>query len=200
MQNPNEGKGVNEEKENAPLREATENNVIDIHKEHLFVWLKKNKSFLNKFIKKLNEYKLINYSEKDVNFKTRLLEDFLFTDVVKCRSRTENLNDHHIKTCGTTYLKNELEKFGKNKLIFVFSSRSWEFIHENYLNDEPSYKDNNKISQEHGKLFFSKTMNSCFIPLAHFSQREFNNYLRNSYFDYLEEGLKNYSSRDLKIQ
>lgn len=48
------------------------------------------------------------------------------------------------------------------------------------------------VPQDHGKLFKSKFAGTYFIPLSHFSQVHFNKFLRNSYFDYLSEGLSEY--------
>jgi hypothetical protein len=135
---------------------------------------------------------LIKYDDLDAYLKGQFFSDFLFMDLVKCRADTDEIKDVHIDTCTQNYLYNELAMYGKNKLIFAFSSRTWEQICSEFIQElKPQER---KVSNVHGRLYRSDTLPAYFIPLAHFSQRQYNNYLRNSYFDYLEEGIKKYSA------
>ena len=192
MQNPNPPKEGEIKK---PSIIDGDEKFIAANRQFLISWLKtKNGSFLEKFVKILRKYKLLEYVIGDPNFDGSFLKDFLFTDIVKCKSYTKSVSPENVGTCHGKYLKKELEQFGKDKLIFVFSSRAWESIYDHYIympTQENIDKKLNKVTHVHGQLFKSEILNSYFIPLVHFSQ--LNNLLRNSYFEYLEEGLKEYS-------
>lgn len=198
MQNPGQGKNHENKEENKELLNATTANFIEINKKYLIKWLRAdNKGFIEPFINKLFLHKLIEYkySEED-SFQENLFRDFLFTDVVKCRTTTHHINNF-VDICFANYLLKELKLIGSNKLIFVFGSRAWESIYHSdaFINKSEHKKEMNKVSQAHGFWFASKMLNSYFIPLAHFSRVQFNKFLRNSYFYYLEDELKKNSEK-----
>ena len=200
MQNPGQGTDYATTDENIELIHATSNNFIEINQKYLLKWLRgKNKAFIKPFINKLKEHGLVSYSfSEDGNYENSLLKDFLFTDVVKCRATTSETKEY-VDTCFNNYLVHELKLFGENKLIFVFGTRAWTTIYKHDEFVDKTKSDNHKqmhlVSQAHGFLFPSKIPNTFFIPLSHFSQTQFNKFLRNSYFDYLEQGLKQYSEQ-----
>lgn len=196
MQNPNLWNGYKGSPEFNEYLDGKAD-IIELHKKKLWEWLStKNGTFLKKFLESIskNNIPISNYVSNQDLSNNNVLEDFLFTDVVKCRAKTNDITPYtHV--CFKNYLEKELEYVGKGKLIFVFSSRAWNQIYDKYLkpNSDSDTKINFKITNSHGRLFYSSILESYFIPLAHFSRTQFNNYLRNSYFDYFEEGLAEYS-------
>lgn len=174
---------------------VTDQEFIRYNRNSLFDWLNgKNKPFLEPFLQRLKANKLISYDSSDSELRKRLLEDFLFTDLVKCRAKTSQINADKDK-CYTTYLKSEIEEFGRSKLIFIISSRSWHTIFTSMILKQVSKgvsTDKTNLANVHGKLFRCDELDSYIIPLVHFSQTQFYNYLRNSYFDYLNEGLQDF--------
>lgn len=147
-------------------------------------------------------------------FRDLFFKIFFVTDLVKCRAKTEwvesKLENEKLgkikktkcledkekvsaEKCFDLYLCNEIKKVRPN-LIFCFSTRTWEIFCKKF-NLKPygkeankAYEVNPKITNVHGYLFEIKKPQTFVIPLAHFSK--INNSLRNSYFDYLENGLK----------
>ena len=193
LQNPGIPKNWKKRNEYKALLNTNRSKFIDISQEYLYEWLyKKNYNFSEKFFSALKRNNLINYNDLELYLKGQFFSDFLFMDLVKCRADTAEIRDLHIDTCTENYLQKEIEVYGKNKLIFAFSSRTWEHISYKFIRGlKPEER---KVSNVHGLLFRSDTLPAHFIPLAHFSQRQYNNYLRNSYFEYLDEGLKKYSA------
>lgn len=192
MQNPVWPKGWKNSEEYKELSQIKSARFISTSKKYLVQWLsKKNKTFSEKFFGALKEYKLVEYDDLKNYMENKFLSDFLVTDLVKCRTETKDIKPEHIEKCSKQYLFNEIIHCAKNKLIFAFSSRTWEVLYREFIPEQNS--DDKKVSNAHGKLFSSKIPNSYFIPLAHFSQRQFNYYLRDSYFDYLKKGLKEYT-------
>jgi hypothetical protein len=162
-----------------------------------------NKHFSEQFFNILREYHLIMYNNLEEYFDNYFLSEFIVTDLVKCRANTEKVSDRQIKTCAEYYLCKELKNYASGKLIFTFSSRTWKFLYHSeeiqpkLVNDNHNDSEQDKISNIHGMLFRSEKLNAHLIPLAHFSKRQFNYYLRNSYFNYLEDGLKKYTDGKL---
>ncbi len=193
MQNPGLPRKWRDSDEYVELPKAEENDFISIMQKHLIRWFKRNKSFSWKFFPTLKEYGLIRFDSVEEYLDEQFLSDFLVTDLVKCRAETGSIENAHIATCAELYLHRELQSYGRGKLIFAFSSRTWEFLCSRYLHGLPNGKQ--KVAKAHGELFRSDELNAYFIPLAHFSQRQFNNYLRDSYFAYLRDGLKEYAAK-----
>jgi hypothetical protein len=203
LQNPGLIRGDLQENPEYKALSTAQNNVdfVAIMQKFLVLWLKnQNFCFLEKFLEILEDKKLIKYDklEKylDLDEENNFFSDFLVTDLVKCRAETRNIRNRHINTCAERYLCKELENYAKEKLIFSFSSRTWGFICDQYnpRSLHKSENNNHRVVNDHGFLFEIKSgnLNTHIIPLAHFSQTQFNNYLRNSYFDYLCAGLKKY--------
>lgn len=171
---------------------SSDKDAIKTYRAGLMTWLKdKNKKFFSEFIASLNKYKVHNYSIEDDDFDNKFLADFIVTDLVKCRASTPDTNQY-VNSCFNQYLKRELDEIGRDKLIFVFSSRTWDALYATYFKGTTEYKDYNKIVKAHGRLFYNTTLNSSFIPLAHFTGQQLSGYLRESYFDYFKEGLDEY--------
>ena len=182
------------------LLKATDDDFVQITRRGIFRWFHhRNKHFFQRFFETLRECGLIDFNgDLEHYLKHQFLSDFLVTDLVKCRARTESVAPKHIKKCAERYLCRELECFGRGKLILAISSRTWEFIFQKFApgmcRKHPGESDKNcrNVSKVHGRLFRSDVLNAHFIPLAHFSQRLFNSYLRDSYFDYLKDGLEEF--------
>jgi hypothetical protein len=120
---------------------------------------------------------------------------------VKCRASTKELEDDYFDKCFENFLKKEID-YLEPKLIFAFSSRTWNILKEkmdkieNIENAPPIKECETKgrryeptLVQAHGYLY-SYGNKQFIIPLAHMSKRLLQFYLRNSYFDYLADGLK----------
>ncbi len=114
------------------------------------------------------------------------------TDLIKYRVKTKNIDDKHCKAGFKNHLKKELEYIDP-KLIFVFSSNTWDTIKEK-IDIEPidDKVDVDNVASNHGYLFRTNhtSIDTYIIPLTHFSMVSYSNTLRNSYFDYLKEGIK----------
>ncbi|MBI4316448.1 MAG: hypothetical protein HY679_10960 [Chloroflexi bacterium] len=201
MQNPGLPRQWRESDEYEQMSMANKNSFVGLMQKYLIQWLTDNRRFAEGFFKALSENKLIHYGNLEEYLEKQFLSDFLVTDLVKCRAETEKLKKEHIKTCAELYLSRELQNYGRGKLIFAISSRTWEFLGTEFNAKQvrlrfvgEAHDDDQKVAKAHGKLFRSEALNSYFIPLAHFSQRQFNNYLRDSYFEYLKDGLKEYAA------
>jgi len=138
-----------------------------------------------------------------------MFDDFYFTDAVKCRAPTNKLKDEHFEKCFEKFLNEEI-RYLKPKLIFAFSSRAWNILKKKVRmkgvgeappiikrgtegrTHEPS------LVKAHGYLYMH-SRGHFIIPLAHMSRKQFAFYLRNSYFDYLENGLRVYKKHALDL-
>ena len=184
MQNPGPSHNLNECKNSKDYINQTRLNLTD--------WLmKKNKDFSNYFFGILKKYNLIIFDNLETYFKKQFFEDFTVTDLVKCICNTSKLSNEHINNC-SDFLRQEIEKHKSVTLIFSFSKRTWNFLAKNYLSDEDF---DQSITNVHGNFYRLNKINKFVIPLAHFSQRMSNYYLKLSYYEYLEEGVKNYIKR-----
>lgn len=184
---------------------SNDGDFIEYNRNSLFDWLNgKNSPFLKPFLKHLKSNGLISYDHSShtiEQLREFILRDFLFTDLVKCRAETKQTNKHFMN-CYHEYLSKEIKTICKNKLIFAFSSRTWKVIYEalspyqiETAGDSEIISHKKNLANVHGSLFFIEELNSHLIPLVHFSQTQFYNYLRNSYFDYFDEGLKEFRIR-----
>ena len=204
MQNPGMTKDFSK-KEATELENAGDTELLSTHQKLLCGYLKKeNKIFAKCFFEMLNKHSLINFGTGiwEDYISNEFLSDFIVTDLVKCRAKTSTLDEvkNVCKVCYDTYLKGELSNQAKNKLVFCFSSRTWKTIYNDLKPKMISQSmkrfgksiNPERVAHVHGSLFYSKKLECYLIPLAHFSQTQFNNYLRESYFEYLERGLEEY--------
>jgi len=196
---------------------CNENELIDFNKDEMCKYLAKdNSDFYSGFICKLVNCKMINIRESNESSKDYLFNNFIVTDIVKCLSTTYDLD--HIKNtsgkkcaeiCFKKHFSVELRRFLNSnhtkKLVIIFGSRTWNIIQDKLelVPTENSLEHNGKkytpVTIWHGCLFYSEKRedlkNAYFIPLVHLSQRTFSMCLRDSYFDYFEEGLKKYKEK-----
>jgi uracil-DNA glycosylase len=193
MQNP--GSEGNLEKKDMEGKENTEK--VLIWRNYLKKWIKRNSNFFEPLFQRLSEYKLINYKNFESFLANQIFNEIYFTDAIKCRVKTEELRSEHFDNCSEFLLK-ELKAANQFNLIFAFGSRTWDWFLKyapQLINDVKIEK--KKITNVHGYLFkiHIDDRDYFIIPLLHMSSRIVNNLLRNSYFDYLEDGLRKYYSQ-----
>ena len=77
--------------------------------KYLINWLEEhNKHFSEPFFNILREYHLIDYNNIEDYLEGKFLSEFLVTDLVKCRAKTEKIGGEQITTCAEYYLFKEL--------------------------------------------------------------------------------------------
>lgn len=177
------------------LNNANEDNFTEVMRKWFSIWLLgKNKNFSINFFETLRRSGLISYdSIQDYigHESGGFYEDFIVTDLVKCRKDTKDIANENIEICGNTYLSKEIDSHNNIELIFSFSTRTWEYLRKTKLKSQDNTL---PVSNAHGRLYKLDNSDKYIIPLAHFSQTIFNYYLRNSYFDYLKDGLQSFTS------
>lgn len=160
-------------------------------------WLfKKNETFMLRFLE------IINNSRKSKITEKNFLEYMYFTDLVKYRAGTEDIKigkKENAEASFDEFIKAEIEEL-KPKLIFTFSTRTWEIIkrkmNPKLVNKNIKYSNLSAVTNAHGFLYKSQNSDIYIIPLVHFSRRNF--FLRNSYFDYMKEGVDTYYRKTRK--
>jgi nicotinamidase-related amidase len=184
---------------------------INVWRKYFKKWVKeKNRIFFERFFRSLKKFGLITSYK---NFKTyvekQMFDDFYITDAVKCRAPTSKLKDEHFDTCFEKFLSKEI-RYLKPMLIFAFSSRTWNILKrkismKSMEHAPPIIKRGTKghkleppLVKAHGYLY-KHGKDQFIIPLTHMSRKQFEFYLRNSYFDYLEDGLRVYKKYKLDL-
>lgn len=171
-------------------------NKINIETEDLKTWLlnRTNNSFFSSFFKMLKPELIRFQNFDDYVTSGNIFADVYFFDAVKCRCKTKKLKDKHFNTCMKNYFNREMKLLENLEVLFIFSTRTWEAFKRMY---SPKFLDNDvslrglKVTHCHGYLFSAKINKKeiYVIPLVHMSPVSYNKTLRNSYFDYLKEGL-----------
>jgi len=178
--------------------EAIEENIKAMKK-----WIenKKNKEFWDSFISNLNKIQELQDLKKD-----NILDYFHITDLIKKRAYTHKvdekkgyeesvediLKNQAKRKESYELLENEIKEVNP-KLIFAISTRTWDNLKEIYKDKIIAVKNNKlncKVTRAHGYLFKVGKEGPYIIPLAHFSGQ--NNFLRDSYFKYLKEGINRF--------
>jgi len=163
-------------------------------------WLaQSNGRFAESFFGVLKKNGLIDFeSYRDYVDGRMFFDDFIVTDAVKCNADTKLVKQCHIERCGDKFLRNEMLCNPQIDLIFSFSSRTWAYIVDRFKPEIISEENGSggcsvrNVSDVHGYLFRLNN-NKKIIPLIHFSKRATSNCLRNSYYEYLDGGLKWYN-------
>jgi uracil-DNA glycosylase len=138
-----------------------------------------------------------------------LFRDFYITDVVKCVAQTRQI--HGIpEHCCSEYLKEELiEKISrtpyKKFLIFTFGNVAYRFFQNVKIFElkkvfgKSEWDEDQPVTKRHGYLHLythkgieEREKELFVIHLTHLSKRARIFTLRESYFDYLKEGLQSY--------
>ncbi|WP_445478298.1 hypothetical protein ACULLL_18820 [Lysinibacillus irui] len=210
LQNPGPpAKGYKQE-ENKKLSIMSHEEKAAYHSGELKKWLlgSYNKEFFLKFFSLLGLFNLIQIQIKShaelMNYINSgdIYNDIYFTDGLKCRGRTSDFKPEHYKYCFSKYTKREISRLPNLKLIFVFSTRTWDSFYNEFspVQIQEFNTESMKVTQVHGLVFKTNIKmegdNSDkkvhVIPLVHMSPNTRNNTLRNTYFEFLNEGLKYY--------
>lgn len=214
LQNPGPPDKSVEDEENTLLSKMSHDEKADYHTGELKKWLlgSRNRVFFFEFFSLLWSYRIIstqvtNYQELEEYINSGgIYNDVYFTDGLKCRGNTNDFSPKYWSYCVKKYLKREIESLPNLKLIFAFSSRTWDAILGEFSPEQiqKPFIENKKVTQVHGFVFRAnikmdendtdKPVN--IIPLVHMSPNTKNNTLRSTYFDFLGEGLKFYTSRE----
>lgn len=119
---------------------------------------------------------------------------FYVTDFVKGRKRTKELTDADFEVWAPV-LREEIRRLRNLRLILIFGTRTWDAFRllidqQVSLVGGSSYvPPSRSVTDVHGLLFKMSEGNKFVIPLVHMSHQPFQNALRNTYFDFLKEGL-----------
>ncbi|WML43135.1 hypothetical protein [Neobacillus sp. PS3-40] len=208
LQNPGSPNKKDKEQLDKIKNESSEFKA-SFHTKGLKNWLldngKGNTEYFYKFFRLLYKSKLIETAISEIDdFRDyvnndNLFNDVYFTDAVKCVGKTKDMDKlvDVFDNCVNSYLVKEFSLLENLEYIFVFSTRGWNAF-RNIFNEyecvsNPSL-DNFTVAQSHGYVFNVNISNEHerivkAIPLTHMSKTNRNNTLRDSYFDYLEEGL-----------
>ena len=202
MQNPGIGSKLNKEKlKDSKKQFKNYEKKFEFDTNSLNNWILSDiyYKFFETFFKLLKSKGLISFNKFDDYIKSGdLYNDVYFFDVVKCKKNTENVSKCNLTNCPNKFLYKEFNLFNKLEFIFVFGARTWDVFKKKFPKTELVDKDlkikSKTVTQIHGYLYKSDIggRELYVIPLVHMSPRIFNNLLRNSYFDYLEEGLAKY--------
>lgn len=164
---------------------------VRVNRGYLKNWLwRQNSRFSEGFFPLLAEHGLIQYDSLEEYLNGAFYSDFILTDVVKYRVSTSEIGGGRGGNAEVSYdtlLSSELEAIEPD-LIFAFGSRCWQVLYRN-LDLEPIQDDaelTTSVTNAHGYSF--QYDGGCVIPLTHFSGQ--NSFLRNSYHDYLDDGLR----------
>lgn len=175
------------------LKEADALEAIEISKEYSRKWLKgTNRVFSERFFDILRKNDLIEYQDWKEYLESQFFDDFILTDVIKYRVSTEDIESEHAEASFEETLEDEL-KDTDPEVVFCFSSRAWKALYRNMnleLEQDEELEKPEKVTKAHGMLFRAKDFGSYIIPLSHFSGQ--NNFLRDAYYRYLDEGLEKY--------
>lgn len=165
---------------------------VEVYQRYAAEWfVDKNEHFSGRFFPLLGDLGLIDIDDWKTYVQGKFFEDFYMTDLVKYRVTTGDIKAKHRTESYEEQLKHELEALDL-ELVFAFSSRLWKTLHEEVdlegLTD--GAPDSDSVSSCHGHLYRAgEPLDSFVIPLSHYSGQIFGHYLRDSYFEYLEEGL-----------
>ena len=201
-------KRYKEEKEKAEQARDLEQRVR-VHQGYMLRWfLSRNERFIIRFLDLCKKYRLIEYGNPRTYIEDRrFFEDFYVTDLIKYWCKTQEIKDEHLRHA-IDHLATEVDAVKPN-LAFVFGTRVWETFQDRF-HPEPCQeltgidpeRGDNRVSNVHSYLFssVSKSIGHKFfvIPLAHMSERARYMLLRDSYFEYLEDGLRCFSSLALE--
>ncbi|MBW3110286.1 uracil-DNA glycosylase family protein [Bacillus sp. MCCB 382] len=213
LQNPGTPPEDIKEAENKSLRGMNNAEKAAYHSGELKKWIVStsngNQQFFLRFFSLLYKNNLIRSQIQNVQDlkmyvdSGQVFKDVYFTDGLKCRGETKDFSHKHFKYCMGKYLKREILALENLKLLFVFSTRSWEAFNSVYdlKQIQVSKVESKKVAQVHGYVFRTEigveekneNRKVHVIPLVHMSQVSRNNTLRDSYFDYLEEGMEYFS-------
>ena len=183
---------------------------IKVHQSFFSKWFLSgpNKSFVKRFLELFKEKGLIAFDNLKDYVNGQFFSDFYVTDLIKYWCYTKEIKDNHRKHA-IKHLRKEIEAV-KPRLMLVFSTRVWdvflkEFESEYNLQPIKGWKtikkqgdperSEKKLANAHGFLFqgrYDKNRKFFVLPLFHLSVNARYMLLRDSYFQYMKEGLEDY--------
>jgi uracil-DNA glycosylase len=166
---------------------------VSLHRRFAVSWLvQRNADFAEKFIRTCADRGLIAPGISWVEYVESggFFDDFYLADVVKYRT-----DSHRPAQRNASYhelLQDELTAISP-EIVFVFGGDAWSLV-RSQMDPVPLDGidgDASKVTEAHGYPFrIEEPVETLVIPLVHFSGRVYHSLLRNSYFDYLEDGLR----------
>lgn len=179
MQNP--GGFIDEEEED--LKQATNlEECLKLYNKYLIKWLTSGEIFFEKFFELINRY--ITKLDDSHNIE-EISKATYFTDLCKIRKCDRNTKQDF------DMILEEID-IVKPDIVFCFGRIAW-FRFMKYFNLNPgSKKEKEYITDVHGDVYKITHDNKemALIPLVHMSPRSSGVAIKNSYYDYLKEGLK----------
>lgn len=179
----------------APLRKKPPaENTADTQPMILVEWMRSAREYFRQFLAVLRTRNLIAYEDLDHYIKAgEIFHDFRFISAVAAPRKASILKAG--RSGGSTgNIDRELKGLPNLRLLFVFGMKNWEALYKRYrptLLNSLTAPSSARITKVHGLPFSMKfgEQKIIVIPLVQMDQKVFNNLLRNSYFDYLSEGL-----------
>lgn len=166
--------------------------LVSLHRRFAISWLvQRNADFAEKFVEACARHDIATPTEPWRAYieQGRFFDDFYLADIVKYRTDSHSHNQRLASYRG--YLRDELQ-YVDPELMFVFGGDAWSLL-RSQMDITPVDTldiDSSKVTEAHGYPFNITTpVETTVIPLVHFSGRVYHSLLRDSYFDYLEEGL-----------
>ncbi|MGI5839400.1 MAG: hypothetical protein ACOX8W_07030 [bacterium] len=168
--------------------------TADTQPRILLEWMRSAREYFRQFLAVLRTRDLIFYEDLDHYIKAGdIYRDFRFIAPAVPARKARILKAG--RSGGVTgNIDRDLKRLPNLRLLFVFGMKNWEALHKRYrptLLNPRSAPASTRITKVHG-LPFSMEFGEkkiVVIPLVQMDQKVFNNLLRNSYFDYLSEGL-----------
>jgi len=167
--------------------------LVSLHRRFATSWLiQRNADFAEKF---LTACARNGYADVDNDWERYVenggfFDDFYLTDVIKYRIGDHDTPHHRASYRG--YLADELRHV-EPELLFVFGGDAWGVV-RSAMDPTPLVDidgDASKVTDAHGYPFrVTSPAETVAVPLVHFSGRIYHSLLRDSYFDYLSEGLQ----------
>lgn len=165
---------------------------VSLNRRFATSWLvQRNSEFTEKFVSICTDHGLISPSEPWDEYvrSGAFFDDFYLADVVKYR--TDDHGTRHRTAAYEEYLAEELRRIDPD-VLFPCGGVAWSLLRSEFdlspRDDLPG--DPSKITDAHGYLFDATApVDSAVIPAVHFSGQVYHTLLRDSYFEYLDEGL-----------
>jgi len=209
FQNPKEGRSEEDKERSMRIKDSMMkrdlDELVEVSQKAFVEW---KTNFFPRFFRVLKKHNLVDFETFDKYMLTRnLFRDFYITDVVKCVAQTKAIYGKPELYC-SEYLKGELfEKISRTQkkrlLIVTFGNVAYRFFHKSKIFKLRKVNQKSelppKVTKRNGYLHLYTCESTeggkkelYVIHLTHLSERARIFTLRESYFDYLEEGLQSY--------
>jgi len=167
--------------------------LVSLHRRFAASWLvQRNSDFARKFLDTCAEYGYVSPGSDWEGYVTGggFFDDVYLTDVIKYRTDAHAARHHRPAYRG--YVEEEL-RYVDPELLFVFGGDAWEVV-RSAMDPSPVVDvdvDASKVTDAHGHPFrVTSPVETVVVPLVHFSGRIYHSLLRDSYFEYLDDGLQ----------